>query len=241
MASNWVSRGGGRKSAQPALSGGTWEGPGSTGSVGTTDWPATTSPTSATISERSTWVGAGKGRAGGQPVISSGDLMGGQRSSQSTEAWRNNSGGGTEHVGDPEGAFIFALEIDGIEVAQFLECAGIKSSTQVFELEEGGMNHRVHKLPGQSRWENLTLRYGVTGDISLLQWRDEILQDQFSQSSRRSGAIVMKNNQMEVVRKYNFIDAWPVAYEGPSFSAAHAEVAVEMIELAHHGIWVSSN
>lgn len=139
---------------------------------------------------------------------------------------------------EPEGNFVFALEIDGTQVAQFMECSGIKSTTEVFELEEGGVNHRVHKLPGQSRWENITLRFGVTNDtLFMLSWRNEVLNDSFH--AWKSGSIIVKNNAMEEVRRYNFKNAWPVAYEGPSFSASGAEVAVEMIELAHHGIEVA--
>ena len=118
-----------------------------------------------------------------------------------------------------------------------MECNGIKTTTQVFEIEEGGVNHRVHKVPGQSRWENLVLRYGVTSDTSLLQWRNEILEDGFAK--RRNGAVIVKNLAMEEVRRYSFVNAWPVAYEGPNFVAYGAELAVEMIELAHHGITVS--
>jgi phage tail-like protein len=97
----------------------------------------------------------------------------------------------------------------------------------------------VHKLPGQSRWENLQLRYGLTSDVSLLKWRNEILADKFSGQGRRGGSIVVKNNQMKVVRRYNFVEAWPVSWEGPSLSASGAELAIEMIELAHSGISVS--
>ena len=100
------------------------------------------------------------------------------------------------------------------------------------------MNHSVHKLPGQSRWDNIQLRYGVTSDVSLIKWRGEILQDDFGGGSRRNGSIVLKNNSMEVVRRYNFVGAWPVAWEGPSLSASGSELAIEMIELAHHGITV---
>lgn len=150
---------------------------------------------------------------------------------------KSASGEMSPRVADPEGNFIFTLEIDGIEVAQFKECSGLKSSTQIFELEEGGMNHRVHKLPGQSRWENITLRYGVTSDSTLLSWRNEILQDEFS--LRRNGSVVMKTLQMEEVRRYNFVQAWPVAWEGPSFDANAADLAVEMVEIAHHGISVT--
>ena len=107
------------------------------------------------VSQFSGGPGQGGGRPGGQPNIASANALG-ARSNQSTTAWQ--SGGGS-HVADPEGNYIFALEIDGIEIAQFLECSGLKSSTDIFELQEGGMNGRVHKLPGQTRWDNLVLRY----------------------------------------------------------------------------------
>ena len=141
---------------------------------------------------------------------------------------------------DAEGNYVFALEIDGVEIAHFMECSGMKSTTEVFEIQEGGVNDRVHKLPGQSRWENIQLRYGVTSDTSLLGWRNEILQDQFSSDNFRNGSIIMKNNAMETVRKYNFKSAWPVAWEGPSLSASGSELAVEMLEIAHHGIEITS-
>ncbi|MFZ5475681.1 MAG: phage tail protein [Myxococcota bacterium] len=150
---------------------------------------------------------------------------------------KSSSGESNPRVADPEGNFIFTLEISGIEVAQFKECSGLKSTTDVFELQEGGVNHTVHKLPGQTRWDNIVLRAGVTSDTSLMAWRDEILQDDFG--NRRNGSIVMKTLQMEEVRRYNFVNAWPVAWEGPSFDAGGADLAVEMLEIAHHGVYVT--
>ena len=150
---------------------------------------------------------------------------------------REKNGENNPAVVDPEGNFIFTLEIDNIQVAQFRECNGLKSTTAIFELEEGGMNDRVHKLPGQSRWGNITLRYGVTSDTSLLQWRNEVLVDDFAK--RRNGSIVMKTLEMKEVRRYNFVQAWPVAWEGPSFDANAAALAIEMIEIAHHGLSVT--
>lgn len=219
-----IAAGGGRAVAQPSVpgEGGPGAGGGRPGSQ-------------PTISSSSSWVGKGQGRAGSQPSVDAGSQLG----TRSTASTGQMTSGGDNHVADPEGNYVFALEIDGIEVAQFLECSGLKTSTTVFELEEGGMNHRVHKLPGQSRWENIVLRYGVTNDISLMSWRGEVLSDEFGAGSRRNGSVVVKNNQMEVVRRYNFVDGWPVSWEGPSFSAQGAELAIESIELAHHGVFVS--
>lgn len=211
-------------------------------------------------------AGRGQGRAGQQPVtiikggpgkgsgyLGAGKVMDfGQRSNymlkgagKSTSSSRAETSIGTNtgpendaRVADPEGNFYFMLEIEGLDpklgVAQFREASGFKSTTAVFEIEEGGVNQRVHKMPGQSRWGNLVLRYGVSKDTSLLAWRDEVLADEFSK--RRSGSVVMMTLAGEEVRRYNFREGWPVAWEGPQFNAAGAEVAVEMIEIAHAGI-----
>lgn len=241
--SSWVGRGKGRSAAQPSVPGEGGVGAGGGRSAAQPAIPAIGGVGAGggrpggqpTISSPSSWVGAGKGRGGAQPALRGANAMG-ARAEASTAAWRN---GGGSNVADPEGNYIFALEIDGIEVAQFLECSGIKTQTDIFELQEGGMNHQVHKLPGQSRWDNLQLRYGVTRDVSLLKWRDEILQDKWTTDKRRNGSIVVKNNQMNVVRRYNFVGAWPVMWEGPSLSSSSAELAIEMVELAHHGITVA--
>ncbi len=143
----------------------------------------------------------------------------------------------TKVLQDPEGNMIFALEVNGTEVANFVECSGLKSSTEVFEIQEGGLNEFVHKIPGQTRWENIVLRHGVTGDTTLQQWREEVTEDKFA--LRRDGAIVVKRlNGMEV-RRYTFKRAWPVAWEGPAFNANGADLAIDMFEIAHHGIEVT--
>lgn len=236
---DWRGRGKGRSGSQPTLDikGGAGRGGGRGGSQPTLDISGGT--------------GRGGGRSSSQPTLKakvdfgglSVALSGGRVTSATTSARghtsiaKSASGEKSPRVADPEGNYYFALEIDNTEVAQFREASGLKTSTAVFELEEGGMNHRVHKLPGQSRWDNITLRYGVSSDVSLLKWRDEILEDQFGK--RRNGSIVLKTLSGDEVRRYSFVQGWPVAWEGPSFNADAAELAIEMIEIAHHGIQVT--
>ena len=81
---------------------------------------------------------------------------------------------------DPLGNYTFALEINHMEVAHFTECSGIKCSSEIYEIKEGGLNHAVHKLPGQTKWENITLRYGVTSDMSMLTLREYIMNDNYT-------------------------------------------------------------
>jgi phage tail-like protein len=138
---------------------------------------------------------------------------------------------------DPYNGHYFSLEIGGTEVAHFQECSGLKTTATVFEIEEGGVNGLTHKRPGQSRWENVVLRYATNASMALISWRDSWLKDGFG--DRRSGAIVLRDQAGEPIRRYSFSRAWPVAWEGPQLNSGSSELAVETLEIAHEGLQVS--
>ena len=140
---------------------------------------------------------------------------------------------------DPYGNYHFALEINGTEVAHFMECSGLKTTAEVFEIEEGGLNGRSHKRPGRSKWDNIVLRYASSTSTFLLEWRDRYLQDKFAERTSTSGVIKLMNNAGEVLRRYEFVNAWPVSWEGPSLSSGSSELAVESLEIAHEGLTIS--
>ncbi len=139
---------------------------------------------------------------------------------------------------DPWGGYYFSLELDGNEVAHFSECSGLKSSAQVFEIEEGGLNGITHRLVGQSKWENIVLKFATSVSIALVEWRDKYLQDQFTKRPETSGSIVMRSNTGEELRRFNFVGAFPVSWEGPSLSSGGSDLAIETLEIAHEGIYV---
>ena len=149
---------------------------------------------------------------------------------------------------DPWGGYYFSLLISkgkgsyefgasGLhEVAHFMEMSGMKSTATVFEIEEGGVNGFTHKRAGQSKWDNLQLRYATSSSTFMLEWRDQFLKDAFDQRTKYSGAIQMRRNDGEVLREYAFENAWPVSWEGPALNGGGSELAIETLELAHDGI-----
>lgn len=147
---------------------------------------------------------------------------------------------GSSRETDPYAGHYFALELNGDQVAHFLECSGLKSTATVFEIEEGGMNGMTHKRPGQSKWENIVLRYATNISMTLLEWRDQFLQDQFGSRPDNSGAIVLYDNSGTQIRRYSFHSCWPVSWEGPQLNAGASELAIETLEIAHEGLTVSS-
>lgn len=142
---------------------------------------------------------------------------------------------------DPWGNHYFALELQGLEVAHFVECTGLKSVSTVFEIEEGGYNGNVHKRPGQSRWENIVLKSATSVSMRLLEWRDEFLQDLYQSREGTSGSVVVYSNAGAELRRFNFVSAWPVGWEGPQLNAGGSELGIETLELAHEGIYIDGN
>lgn len=142
-------------------------------------------------------------------------------------------------VADPFGAFHFRLEIDSEEVGHLLGVSGLKTSTSPFEIEEGGNNAFVHKRVDRSRWEGLAIRYASSANRYLQAWREAFLRDPFDAELARSGAIIVLDNHGEAVRRYNFVRAWPVSWEGPELDGGSSDLAVESVELAHEGLTVS--
>ena len=154
--------------------------------------------------------------------------------------------GGATDV-DPYGNYYFSLEInDGSKstiVAHFQECSGLKNSTTPFEIEEGGMNTKSHKRPGQGKWENLVLKYASSASTFLLEWRDDWISgtDNWQKRVKYSGAVSLISNERKVVKRYSFKNAWPVSWEGPAFSSGDSSLAVETLEIAHDGLVIDDD
>jgi len=146
----------------------------------------------------------------------------------------------TDPLMDPWGGHYFSLEIDKTEIAQFRECSGLKTSTEVFEIEEGGVVGYTHKRPGYPNWENVVLKRGVFASHAFDQWRDEFLEipgDGWKEK-KRSGAIVVRALNGDELRRYSMSACWPVSWEGPQLNSGGSDIAVETLEIAHEGIHV---
>jgi phage tail-like protein len=133
---------------------------------------------------------------------------------------------------DPFGAFNFIVEIDGIAAAAFAECTGLGSETQVIEYRTGDMAASA-KLPGLTKYSNITLRRGITRDDALWRWRKTVVE---GKPERRDGAVVLLDEARNPVLRLNFRNGWPCRWEGPVLNARGSAVAIESIEIAHEGL-----
>ena len=139
---------------------------------------------------------------------------------------------------DPFPAFQFLVELDNEIVARFTECAGLQAETEVDEYAEGGQNGFRHKLPKASRYGNVTLRYGLTDSNALWTWYRARLQESFTgDGGRKLLAVILWDGQNHrQVWRWEFDEAYPVRWTGPDLKAETTALAIEAMEIAHHGM-----
>lgn len=134
---------------------------------------------------------------------------------------------------DPYANFNFHVEIDGITRAAFHEVSGFDSSVDVIEHREGGDATTPRKLPGMTKHANIVLKRGITDDAQLWQWHADVVKGNVR---RKNGSIVLLDHMGQEKVRWNFFEAWPAKWTGPSLTAEGNDVAIETLELAHEGM-----
>jgi phage tail-like protein len=141
-------------------------------------------------------------------------------------------------------AATFLFEVDGVEIGRFMEVSGLEVSVTVEEIEEGGENNFVHKLPGRMSWPNITLKRGITQNDTLLNWLNkssgETFAAQGNKLTRSTAAITLMGPNDQRLRSWEFFGAFAVKWKGPDFSVDANDMAIEELEITHHGFRAKS-
>ncbi|QPC82764.1 phage tail protein [Phototrophicus methaneseepsis] len=140
----------------------------------------------------------------------------------------------THREGDPFGNFNFLVEIDGIGQMACHSITGLNSETEVMLHRSG--NDRVssvRKLPGLTKYGNVTLKRGYTGARELYDWRKQVIDGMFE---RRSVVVSILNEKREPIARYLLKASWPCRWEVSTFDGKGNEVLIEEIVLAVEAI-----
>ena len=152
-----------------------------------------------------------------------------------------NSTTRTGKFADPFATFKFHIEIGSIIEALFSECSGLDMSTDVFEYKEGGQNQFVHKFPGRTSVSNVVLKRGFVTSNELFEWfkrMEECVRTGKKFDLRQVTITLHSHAEQGKIARWTLDRAFPVKWTGPSFKSDEAAVAVESLEIAHHGILV---
>lgn len=131
----------------------------------------------------------------------------------------------------------FVLVIDGLATVSFSQCTGLGGEVGVEEYAEGGENRYVHRLPVRSTFGNLVLKQGAGPGLGLWHWWEEYRS--LGRVQPRDGVVTLLTWDVGAprpVRSWRFTRGWPVKMSGPDLDAQSAAVAIETMEIAHHGL-----
>jgi phage tail-like protein len=116
----------------------------------------------------------------------------------------------------------------------FQEVKGLGADLEVMPYAEGGMNDFVHQLPVRHSWTRLSLRRGLVRDPGLYFWYVAGLTQ--SLGARRDGAVLLLTPRGTPAMAWTFRAGIAVKWTGPELGAMQNAVAIEGLEIAHHGI-----
>jgi phage tail-like protein len=138
---------------------------------------------------------------------------------------------------DPLVGFHFAIDIQGVITGYFTECSGLGSEHEVIEhkvVNESGQEI-IMKIPGRLKWENIVLKRGITSSMDIWNWRKSIENGEVD-TNRKNGSVIMYNQSLQEMARWEFMGAWPVKVTGPQPKAESNEIGVEELTIAHEYI-----
>ena len=138
---------------------------------------------------------------------------------------------------DPLIGFNFRLEIEGKLAGYFTEASGVGSEHEIVEhkaVDDSG-HEIVQKIPGRLKWENVTLKRGITDAMDIWDWR-KLVEDGKMGDARTNCSIIMMDRNYEDVARWDFVNAWPSKVSGPSVKSDSNEFGVEEVTLIHEGM-----
>lgn len=131
-------------------------------------------------------------------------------------------------------AVSFVVRIDDQDLGAFNTCDGLGCEVVIEQREEGGNNGHVWQLPTRMKFSNIKLSRPVTAESAkLMRWFSGMA----GGIKRKTATIEARTLEGTVIARWGLLDVIPVRWTGPQLSPDTPKVAVETLELAHHGFF----
>jgi phage tail-like protein len=138
---------------------------------------------------------------------------------------------------DPADAYLPAPQaalITLVASGGFQDVKGLGADLEVLPYPEGGTNDFVHQLPVRHSWTRISLKRGLVRDPGLYFWYRAGLTQ--SLGARRDGCIILLTPAGTAAVAWHFSAGLAVKWHGPELNAMQSSIAIEGIEIAHHGV-----
>lgn len=135
---------------------------------------------------------------------------------------------------DPALSVGFAVKIDDNKLGVFNSCEGLGVEIVMESREEGGNNTMVWQLPTRMKYTNVKLSRPVGPDSAKLTAWFATMVNGVKPTTMEITALTIRNQE---VASWSLLGVIPVRWTGPSLNYDTPKVAIETLEIAHHGIF----
>jgi phage tail-like protein len=140
-------------------------------------------------------------------------------------------------IQNPLKGFRFLVEISGIQQAGFSECSSVGSHLEVVEYRDGGDVINVQKFPGKVSYPDITLKWGMTDNHDLYDLHLKAVQ---GSPTKVSGSVIQLDDTGSETVRWNFFNAWPSKWDGPTYNAKGNELSINTLTLTCERIELAS-
>lgn len=140
-----------------------------------------------------------------------------------------NAGGYYPPVG-----FHFKVEFSGIgndNDCRFQSVSGLNVEYDTESFKEGGENRFEHKLPGRTKYPDLTLKRGMLTDSEVIKWCLKAFQQR--EFKPADVYVTLLNEKHNGIKTWHFRKAWPRKWSVSDFNAQENSVVVETLDLSY--------
>lgn len=134
-------------------------------------------------------------------------------------------------------SFRFEVKIDKMFNIIFDEFRLPSITVETEDVIEGGQNTFIHVLPKRVKLGTVSLKRGMSDDLSLLAWHSEIMSGQLKNAMRQI-TVVMYDVSHVPLLTWNFREAFPTKWSGPTLQAGQSSVSIEEMEFVYHSLYV---
>lgn len=133
----------------------------------------------------------------------------------------------------------FMVVVDQINYAAFTECRLPSLDVEMSDIREGGQNTYTHRLPTRVNTGTVTLRHGIMRGDALIKWYFQVLTGDIA-SATRQVTVEMYDPMGTVVMSWNFRNAYPIKWSGPTLKSGESQILIQELEFVHHGFSVET-
>ncbi len=131
----------------------------------------------------------------------------------------------------PPVGFHFQVTFKGISEeidTRFQEVTGLTVTVNTEDVEEGGQNRFVHKLPKSTSYDSLVLKRGIIKDSKLVAWCRKAVEE--LKFEPKDILVSLLNENHKELCSWNIVHAYPTKWAFSGLNAESGELLIETME-----------